>query len=829
MGQLKKISFKIMKKNTSLTIACCTSIMITVFLVISMINYSLNIKTNYREKLLEKAGGFDIMIMGDKEDEITEEVVKKVTKDKMVKSYTGGLSQFITINGEQIYGFGLEDNRITRTSYGYTYKLEEDVIVLNNIAAELLHLKLEDLVQFHKAKFHLKEIVELQKYTEEKMPIAILKLSAFRTIFDREEGYDFLAIKLKDSNQVENTITKLNEQYPTLQVTSTYQVSEMKSIEKIVSNYLIFLSGLVIFISSLLISSIYYSYLKKSHKIINTLRMVGANSSNIYEIMLYQTILMNGIGCTFGFALAFLCYKPLIEWYGKKGGWINQAVTFHYLISILVILIIFGLMQLFMLHFLKKIIANLPNIGEKELNNRVKENYESSSDYRKTKKKKMSGRMAFFLFTIGYYIFNVIQILLYHAVLPSMLLCLFLSFILLYLYSKDIIKWILIGIERLCKKLRFIHGFIAKQLIFPHMKENIYIILTIMFLFIFSLVGNNFFRMIESNSKSYYKNYYLLDIAMVPSTNNFLALETGLKIERSLEAKNIKHISFQYYPDIYTYHNGNILPSIVKGTSFEKLTKEELLKKEISKEAAVISGNFAKRYDVKTGDTLNLVGYKNLVRDAKGRLTLSNNNESYMKQFIVEEISNITAFDILLDNESDFLDQAEYKLFDCIFLSENSAMDKNEFYSILTEISYRYGTKWSAYHEKLKSEEKIAKEEIQLLSICINTLFLFICFGMLNSLNNILFSRRKEYRVLRQLGVRRGNIVKIMVIQIVTYCSIGIILGVLFGCFVISTINFIDLRSFRLQISLKEVMLLIGVLFLFTLGTIPTMRKLIKE
>lgn len=139
------------------------------------------------------------------------------------------------------------------------------------------------------------------------------------------------------------------------------------------------------------------------------------------------------------------------------------------------------------------------------------------------------------------------------------------------------------------------------------------------------------------------------------------------------------------------------------------------------------------------------------------------------------------------------------------------------------------GTKWSSYQEVLKRDEKIAREETQLLSICINTLFIFICFGMLNTLNNILLSRRKEYRVLRQLGVRRGNIVKIMVIQIFTFSCIGIILGVLFGCFVISTLYFCENRSFLIQLSLKEILTLISILLLFMLGTIPTMKKIISE
>lgn len=187
MGKLKRISFKIMKRNTSLTIACVTSIMITVFLIISMINYSLNIKSSYNQRLLERAGGFDIMITGDSEDEITEEAFKEITKDAMVKSYTGGLSQFITINGEQVYGFGLQDNKITRARYGFTHKLEEGSIIVNNIAAKLLHVKLGDQILLREVAFQLDEITELHKFAEENMPIAIVPLSTFRTLVNREK------------------------------------------------------------------------------------------------------------------------------------------------------------------------------------------------------------------------------------------------------------------------------------------------------------------------------------------------------------------------------------------------------------------------------------------------------------------------------------------------------------------------------------------------------------------------------------------------------------------------------------------------------------------
>ncbi|ABX42701.1 FtsX-like permease family protein [Lachnoclostridium phytofermentans] len=264
-------------------------------------------------------------ITGDLEDENT---IKNITKDNLVKSYTGGLSQFITINGEQVYGFGLQDNKITRTRYGFTHKLEEGSIIINDIAAKLLHVELGDKIILKEVAFQIDEIIELHKFTEEKMPIAIVPLSTFRTLVDREQGVDFLAIKLKDMAWLDVMTKQLREEYPSLQITSTYEVSEMRSIEMVISNYLLFLSGLIIIISILLISSIYYRYLKKSHKNIDTLRMIGANSSNIYEIMFYQSILMNSIGCILGFLLAFVCNKTFIEWFGKKGEWIEQEVTF---------------------------------------------------------------------------------------------------------------------------------------------------------------------------------------------------------------------------------------------------------------------------------------------------------------------------------------------------------------------------------------------------------------------------------------------------------------------------------------------------------------------
>lgn len=313
----------------------------------------------------------------------------------------------------------------------------------------------------------------------------------------------------------------------------------------IISNYLLFLSGLIIIISILLISSIYYRYLKKSHKNIDTLRMIGANPSNIYEIMFYQSILMNSIGSIIGFLLAFICNKPFIEWFGKKGEWIDQEVTFHYVISIVVVLVIFGLMQLFMLYFLKKIIRNLPNMGDEEIESNEADQDKIILENRKTKKKRLSGKMIFLLVTIGYYIFNVIQNLRYEDVFLSMLLCLFLFFILFYMFSKKIIQGILKGIGKLCNKLGYIYSYIAQKLIFSQMKENIYIILTIMFLIVFSFVGNNIFQMIDSNGKVYNKSKYLKEILI--ETDGTISYELGQKLERSLEAKNIKSLSFYDY------------------------------------------------------------------------------------------------------------------------------------------------------------------------------------------------------------------------------------------------------------------------------------------
>lgn len=188
----------------------------------------------------------------------------------------------------------------------------------------------------------------------------------------------------------------------------------------------------------------------------------------------------------------------------------------------------------------------------------------------------------------------------------------------------------------------------------------------------------------------------------------------------------------------------------MEGTSFVKLLEDKLIKKEISKEEAIISSAFAKRYDIKIGDTIGLISHKNLTIDIKGNIKINNYNERLISQFTVAEITDNAAKNILIDNQSEVIDQVEEKFFNRIYLAEDGPLDKDELYLTLTELSYQYGITWSSYQEVLKRDEKILKEETQLLSICINTLFIFICFGMLNTLNNILLSRRKEYRVLRQ-------------------------------------------------------------------------------
>lgn len=113
-----------------------------------------------------------------------------------------------------------------------------------------------------------------------------------------------------------------------------------------------------------------------------------------------------------------------------------------------------------------------------------------------------------------------------------MIFCLLLFLVPFSLMLSSLIKKIINYILKLSKICKWNNVRIGLQLLLPQIKENIFIILSITYIVVFTLVGYNFQRLLAVNSINYYNKSYLTNIQIMPTDS--MLYEEGLNYAGNL-------------------------------------------------------------------------------------------------------------------------------------------------------------------------------------------------------------------------------------------------------------------------------------------------------
>lgn len=131
---IKDIALKFFKSNKSINIACISAIALSVFLITSLMNFSLNSENKLKQDTIEKFGAFELQ-MGYNKDcnkNITASFIDNVNSTEGVEQTSPALvSGSIQLKGISIYTLGLEDDNLSRSKYNYSKKLDDSEVLVN--------------------------------------------------------------------------------------------------------------------------------------------------------------------------------------------------------------------------------------------------------------------------------------------------------------------------------------------------------------------------------------------------------------------------------------------------------------------------------------------------------------------------------------------------------------------------------------------------------------------------------------------------------------------------------------------------------------------------
>lgn len=803
MNPFIKISIKFLKSNKMLAFSFFGSIMITTVLIVSMNNYSYYIEDSYKQNMIAEYGEYDLYISRQETTNIDENVVNKLENNTGIEEISYGIFGYLSIDDVLVYSVGIQDDTIMRSRYKYNTSLNEGEVILNDTYANAFNIKKNSLIQYNSREFKVVDIIEDKTFSADKVYIALFHLNDFKIITGRS-NYDFVAIKVYDAESIKKVKNSIVESISNVEVTILKEEEHYQKSVTTVGIFILFNSAIVIGIGALLISSIFIRYLEHSSQNIRIVRYVGGSPMNVKDIITYQTVFLNAFACISGLIFSIILNKKAIEWLNQGSEWKRGNINFRFLSSIGITICIFIFIQVIIKIFIARLVSKLPN-----------QNTEVTIE-KLTKVRMKKWKLGLAIIVSSLYACILLLAILGANVFVPMIFCLIAMYILLSLFLADLIHGLLELILRCSIKLKRNKLRIALQLLLPKIKENIFIILAVTSVVLLTLVGSNFQRLLLINNNNYYKKSYLADIKISPI--GYMDYEEGKSLSANLDKANIKYISF------YQLEPSNVVLKDIEVqctyylTSFQALNEFDLIKTALDSNQVIISRSFATRNKLEIGDILSFPVSLHSMSKQRSQKDVKK------RELTVSEISDRILYDILIDADNSEYFSMDRVFFDCIFINNEGFKGEEE----LRSLSSLYQVKWSKLEDVLNHTQILANDQSKMFNVCLNVLLIVIGLGLLNSLNTILYSRRREYKILHCVGMSPFGILKVLLIQIFTYLSIGLLFGIIVGAFILYSINYTETNTWTLAISFKEIFI-IQYLLLLSLGTVPEIKRILSR
>lgn len=311
---------------------------------------------------------------------------------------------------------------------------------------------------------------------------------------------------------------------------------------------------------------------------------------------------------------------------------------------------------------------------------------------------------------------------------------------------------------------------------------------------IITVFGSITFRTIQINGLTYLKKEYVIPIIVETRLDDSKidVEELTRKAEQLPNVKSVSNMSNQGLGEILKSKKvADIRYNVV---DLKRLQKQGLLEhfsyvKGSNKENSIIvSKKFAESHNLKVGQVLHL------------GMDVENQDESMIEGNIITKGDYVvTAIpNHLLDNNEAFLDWKNNKFKDVDFY--RLYIDATDVKAAVKEIeglkSQYPQLKVSSYDQSVKEANEMFYQRWGIFIGVIATLVVSTMVGVFNSLANNIYSKRKEFAVLRAMGMTPKSIRKVILSQVNLYITIGVICGIVMGLLVTLILLLMDPGKF---------------------------------
>jgi putative ABC transport system permease protein len=727
-----------------------------------MYNFTLNAKASYERNLRLAYGDCDIMVTNKDYSDIDDYKIEEISIMQGVSEIASGRFQNgVIIDKHNVYVIGAIDSDMMKSRYHYTSELKDNEIIINNILAENMNKSVGNTVLINDWELTISQVIEDKTYSADSIAMAIMTQKTLSQVTGTTNKSNFLMIKIKENESV----SLVKERMKFVDINFDILVIEEDSIYKenidAFSLYIKLLSGIVLLVAGLFVTSIFRSFLYKYNHDMAVIRAIGGTISQVKRIFTFIIIIVNGIACLSGFVTSMFLNNVILQNLNKNLNLIEGKSKFYIAQSFILTIQVFAIMILILTVSLLKSQKVLPL--EAIANNEIK-------GTGKQLKQKNN----------GFYI----------------------------------------PFRRVLHK----NVYLAIKLIVPKMKDNIFLIITIMMIVFFSFIGGSLNDLIQNNNNKYIEEKYLTDI--VVTSSNYISKEETLNIYKELKNSEeiVSSLVFSNGDDTDIFFENSTQNISFLVADLEAMKIQSILANEKGQEnQVVLSSKVAADLGISVGDIVKINTPPIYKTDQNG-VRVGIQKDSIIKELIVCDIlekEKMQYIDAYIDIRNyDFIQ--DHMGLKTIYINGN--LEKAE--SELSKLKNVYiGLKWSNYDQIEEMSAKVLKERFFMFEIVIGILIFISGIGWYNSMRSIILSRTREYSILRIQGISIKNLKMIIIIQILLYLFIGVFLGIIFGTLSLSILYYYEMHKFTIIINLVTTIKIVLFLLVLAFFLYPTVKR----
>ncbi|MEH7141488.1 ABC transporter permease [Priestia megaterium] len=768
MKSLKGLALRLFRANKFIVFSSILSIAIASMLALSMVLFSFNAQSTLKAELRQMYGDMDLSVGFNinQNKVVSPSLTEQISKNKKVEQLSRVSVTHVTVDeiNSSIYTAGVENSDLAKSRYHFKHFLDHNSVAINKGLAKTLHAKVGDKVSIQGHSFTLVELINDLDSTGI-APDMILMNQKTAKEYNRLNDHvhadaTYLLIKATKETNVLTLSNEIKSYDKDLRIDITEQDPFVKSNLQSLQVFVIVLSFLVLIVTSLLIISNFELLLYKMKNQFAIMRSLGATTKQISQLIFTQSIIINFLGICIGLLGTFLSQKYVYAWMGKFFKISSSPTQFHLGIALIISLCSFIIIQLFLLIPSYRSAKILP-LKVMQKNERLDFGYSKA-------------RVILFKILIGVSLFLIIasQVLPTRGeygvffLLSAAILVLLAFFIIFPVWLPKILE----GLLPFGQKIFGREYYIGIKNLIPQIKKNTLIVLTISSLMIIAVFGSVTLRTLQVNEQERLKNDFRTPIVVNTRLSNTKidSRELTNVVEKLPDVKSVSNFSTQGLAELQV--KGKHIDMDYAVVDLQRLQAQGLmsqLKKKPADNSLIISERFAKQNDLKVGQNVQVGEFSNATQavEPKG---------SYKVTAIEKK---------MIDSADAYVDWNNGRLMAVDFYSlyVDSAHIKdavNELEGIKSQFPE---IKISNYEQSVKQATSMFYQRWGIFIVVIATLVVCTMVGVFNSLANNIYSKRKEYAVLRTMGVKPKGIRNIVLSQVTTYIIIGLVIGVISG------------------------------------------------